>query len=284
MTTEVTRLSTGMAALDHVLGGGLAVASVVLLAGPPGIGRSTLSLQMLAGLGHRCLYASGEETREHLEGLARRIGALTPHLSVLSERNLATIFTHAREVRAQTIVIDTIQTISCEDVNGRHGSPTQVKECVSRLVRYAKTNDTTIWIVGHITSDGDIAGPKAIEHDVDVVLRLSRESKFDGAARILKCPHKNRFGPTNAVGSFELTVEGLVPVNADEGRIFDASLIPRTGPASDAEIAALRSLASHVASWANSDEVDTLLPYRNQGDVLDTLLALSKVYAPGTKP
>src|SRR4029077_4759718 len=152
------------------LGGGLVAASVVLLAGPSGIGRSTLSLQMLAGLGHSCLYASGEETREHLEGIARRVGALTPRLSVLSERNLATIFAHAREVRAKTIVVDTIQTMICEDVNGRLGSLTQLKACVSRLVHYAKTNDTTFWLIGQITNGGDIAGPKTIQHDVDVVL------------------------------------------------------------------------------------------------------------------
>jgi DNA repair protein RadA/Sms len=212
MTTDFMRASTGMAPLDHVLGGGLAAASVVLLAGPPGIGRTTLSLQMLAGLGHRCLYTSGEETRAHLEEIARRCGALTPCLYVLSERNLATIFTHAREVRAQTIVVDSIQKMLCDDVGGRAGSPTQLKACVSRLVHYAKTNDTAFWLIGHVTSDGRIAGPKAIEHDVDVVLKLTRGPKFDGTERILKCSDKNRFGPTSAVGHFELTVKGFVPV------------------------------------------------------------------------
>jgi DNA repair protein RadA/Sms len=211
MTTDFMRARTGMAPLDHVLGGGLVAASVALLAGPPGIGRSTVSLQMLAGLEHRCLYASGEETREHLEGMARRIGALTPRLSVLSERNLATIFLHAREIRAQTVVVDTIQTMLCEDVNGRHGSPTQVKACVSRLVTYAKTNDTTIWIIGHVTGNGDVANPKTVEHDVDVVLKLSRGAKFEGNERILRCPNKNRFGPTNTIGHFELTAKGFVP-------------------------------------------------------------------------
>jgi len=208
------RISTGLRSLDHVLGGGLVEASVVLLASPPNIGKSSLSLQMLADLGHRCLYASGEETRAHLEGMARRLGVLTPRLSVRSERNLATIFTHARETRAQTIVVDSIQTMICEDVNGRRGSPAQVKECVSRLVHYAKTNNTTIWIIGHVTSDGDVAN-KTIEHDVDVVLKLSRGAKFNGNERILRCPSKNRYGPTNAVGHFELTAKGFVPVDAD---------------------------------------------------------------------
>jgi len=208
------RVSTGLAALDHVLGGGLVTASVVLLAGPAGIGKSSLSLQMLAGLGPRCLYASGEETREYLEGMARRLGALTPRLSVHSERNLAMIFTHAREIRTQMIVVDSIQTVICEDVNARRGSPAQIKECVSRLGHYAKTNDTTIWIIGHVTNDGDIAGPKAIVHDVDAVLKLSSGAKFEGLERILCC-RKNRFGPTSAVGYFELTAKGFVSINAD---------------------------------------------------------------------
>lgn len=209
-----SRASTGLPPLDHVLGGGLVPASVVLLAAPPGLGKTTLSLQMLAGLGHRCLYATGEETREHVEGVARRIGALTPHLSVLPERNLAKIFDQAREVHAQTIVVDSIQTMICEDVNGRAGSLPQVKQGVSRLVHYAKTNDTTIWLIGHVTRDGDVAGPKTIEHDVDSVLKLSRGAKFDGNERILRCPDKNRFGSTNAVGYFELTVKGFAPVSS----------------------------------------------------------------------
>jgi DNA repair protein RadA/Sms len=209
--TDFRRALTGLHPLDHMLGGGLVAASVVLLVGPPGVGKSTLSLQLLAGLGHRCLYASGEETREHLEGRAQRIGALTPRLSVLSERNLATIFTHAREVRAQTVVVDSIQTLVCTDVNGRSGSPTQLKECVSRLVHYAKTNDTTFWLIGHVTGSGDIAGPKTIQHEVDIVLEMSREAKLDDTAMILTCPRKNRFGSTNTSGHFQLTARGFVP-------------------------------------------------------------------------
>jgi DNA repair protein RadA/Sms len=207
---DFMRVSTGLPPLDKVLGGGLVAASVVLLAGSPGIGRSTLALQMLAGLGHRCLYASGEETRGHLEGTARRIGALTPRLSVLSARNLATIFAQAREMRAKTIVIDTIQTMICEDVNGRPGSPIQLKVSVSRLVHYAKTNDTAFWLIGHVTNGGDIAGPKTIQHDVDVVLELERGTKREGNERILRCPNKNRFGPSNTIGHFELTAKGFI--------------------------------------------------------------------------
>lgn len=213
--TSFVRDSTGLPPLDHVLGGGLVAASVVLLASPPGSGKSSLTLQMLAGLGHRCLYVTGEETREQIAGTARRIGALTPRLFVLCARDLAKIFAHARSMRAQTIAIDSIQKMICEDVSGRAGSPGQLKECTSRLVIYAKKNDTALWLIGHVTGEGDVAGPKTIEHDVDVVLELSQGAKLEGNERILRCPNKNRFGPTNAVGRFELTAKGFVSVDAD---------------------------------------------------------------------
>lgn len=213
--TSFVRDSTGLAPLDNVLGGGLVAASVVLLASPPGIGKSSLTLQMLAGLGHRCLYVTGEETREQIAGTARRIGALTPRLFVLCERDLAKILAHARAMRAQTIAIDSIQKMICQDVNGRAGSPGQLKECTARLVTYAKSNDTALWLIGHVTGDGDVAGPRTIEHDVDVLLELSQGAKFEGNERILTCSNKNRFGATNVTGRFELTAKGFVAVDAD---------------------------------------------------------------------
>jgi len=233
---ELHRDSTGLPPLDHVLGGGLVAASVVLLASPVAIGKSTLALQMLAGLKRRCLYVTGEETREQVTATARRIGAVSSRLHVQAERNLAKIFEYARSIRAQTIAIDSIQTIFCEDVGGRvggttsrrtpgfstiqarshaakPGSPTQIKGCVERLVQYAKTTDTAIWIVGHTTLAGDIAGPKTMVHDVDVVLELDKGTRFGGNERILK-QTKNRFGSTNVVGHFELTDRGFVPIDA----------------------------------------------------------------------
>lgn len=213
--TSFIRDSTGLTPLDYVLGGGLVEASVVLLASPPGIGKSSLTLQMLCGLKQRCLYVTGEETLEQLAGTARRIGALSPRLHVLAERHLKTIFAHARAMRAQTIAIDSIQKMVCEDVSGRAGSPGQLKECTARLVDYAKHNHTSLWLIGHVTGDGDIAGPKTIEHDVDVVLELEQGVKLEGRERILRCPGKNRFGATNVVGHFELTDKGFVPVDGD---------------------------------------------------------------------
>jgi len=212
--TTFVRDSTGLPPLDHVLGGGLVAASVVLLASPPGIGKSSLALQMLVGLRHRCLYVSGEETKEQVAGTARRIGAVSNRVYVLAEQNLTRIFAQAKKMRAQTIVIDSIQKMRCEDVNGRAGSPAQLKECTARLVDYAKTTDTALWLIGHVTSDGDIQGPKTIEHDVDVVLELTQGAKLEGSERILRSS-KNRFGATNVVGRFELTAKGFVSIDAD---------------------------------------------------------------------
>lgn len=209
------RDSTGLPPLDHVLGGGLVVGSVVLLASPPGIGKSSLSLQMMDGLGHRCLYVSGEETREQLAATARRIGAASNKIYPFIERNIDKIFAKARSIRAQTIAIDSIQKMLCDGVSGRAGSPTQLKECTARLVTYAKTTGTAVWIIGHITSDGNVAGPMTIEHDVDVVLELEQGPKFDGNERVLRCNGKNRFGPANVEGRFELTAKGFACVDGD---------------------------------------------------------------------
>ena len=210
-----TRDSTGLVALDHVLGGGLVVASVVLLASPPGIGKSSLSLQMLHGLGHRCLYVTGEETQNQVAMTARRIGATSPKVYVVVERSLDKIFAHARAIGAKTIAIDSIQKMICEDVGGRAGSATQLKECTARLVDFAKETGTTLWLIGHVTSDGDIAGPKTIEHDVDVVLELEQGTGLERRERLLRCPTKNRFGATNVVGRFELTAKGFADIDAD---------------------------------------------------------------------
>jgi DNA repair protein RadA/Sms len=206
---------TGLPPLDHVLGGGLAEASVVLFAASPGLGKTSLTLQLLKGLGHRCLFASGEATREQIVETARRIGATSPQVHVLAEQRLEKILVHARELRARTIAIDTIQKIVCEDASGRAGSPGQLRECVERLVDFAKNNNTSAWLVGHVTSGGAVAGPACLEHDVDVVLELEQGKRLDGKERILRCPSKNRFGDTCRAGHFELTGRGFVPLDVE---------------------------------------------------------------------
>ena len=210
------RYSTGLLPLDHVLGGGLVEASVVLLASAPGTGKTSLTLQVLKRLGHSCLYASGEETREQIADTARRLGAASPQVYVLAERRLEEILVQARETRARTIAIDSIQTIACEDASGRAGSPGQVKKCAERLVDFAKNNGVTVWFVGHVTSAGDIAGPVMLEHVVDVVLELKLGKRLDGRERILRCRDKNRYGEANRFGYFELTKAGLAPIDTGD--------------------------------------------------------------------
>lgn len=200
------RVSTRLPALDRVLGDGLVEGFTTLLAGRPGAGKTTLTLQMLDGLGQRCLYATGEETLKKVKATARRINAASDQVCMLSERRLGVILEHAHSMRAQAVAIDTIQTLTCEHVRGRHGNPAQLRACMKCLINYRSATRTSLWLVGHLTSRGDIAGPTTIEHDVDVVLRLDQE----GDERILRSPSKNRFGPTNVVGRLTLTAGGLV--------------------------------------------------------------------------
>ena len=199
---EFTRYSTGLYPLDSVLGGGLVSDSVVLLTGPTGSGRALLTLQLLKGLGHRCLYVSPEGVDDG--------DVSSDQIRVTSERSLTKILARAREPVAKTIAINTIHSIFCEDVNGRAGSTEQLDECVNRLIDYAKTTGTVLWLIG----DAEI--PTTIEHSVDVVLDIERGAYFEGRERIVSCAGKNRFGPTNAVGCFELTAKGFIPVDGNK--------------------------------------------------------------------
>jgi len=172
-------------------------------------------LQMLNGLHHRCLYVTGEETREQVCAAASRSGANSNRVYVLVERNLEKIFAYAQEMRVHTIVVDSIRTMLCDNVNGQAGSTTQFKECTARFIQYAKTTRTAIWLIGYVADNGVIPWPKTIEHDVDVVLELHQGPRFEGKERILHCPSKNRFGPANLVGHFDLTpIKGFVSVEA----------------------------------------------------------------------
>lgn len=209
------RDETGIAPLDAVLGGGLVIGSVVVLGAEPGTGKSSLSFQMLSSLGIRCLYATGEETVQQAALNARRVGAASSEVMIVAETDLDTVLKHARDVRARVLAIDSIQTLVATDLDSGPGSPGQVRACANRLVQFAKTTDTTVWIIGHVTNDGVLAGPKTLKHLVDVVLDLEAGAGLGGNERILRSAGKNRFGPTNVVGRFELTPGGLVPIDGD---------------------------------------------------------------------
>ena len=198
--------------LNRVLGGGLVPGSIVLLGGEPGIGKSTLSLQTILRMpDKRILYISGEESAHQLKMRSQRI----PHedhdnVQILCETSLESIFEHIKEVKPELVVVDSIQTISTEDVESSPGSITQVRECASALLRFAKTSGIPVILIGHITKEGTLAGPKILEHFVDTVIQFEGDQNY--MYRILRSI-KNRFGSTSELGIYEMQQNGLRQVS-----------------------------------------------------------------------
>jgi DNA repair protein RadA/Sms len=208
------RAATGLGEVDRVLGGGLVAGSLILLGGEPGIGKSTLLVQVLAGIAraapHRpVLYATGEESVAQTAMRARRLGATPPNLVVVAETDIDRIVGHARDLGPAVVAVDSIQTVYTSMLDSIPGAIAQVRESAGRLMHLAKTTATPTIVVGHVTKDGTIAGPKTLEHLVDVV--LSFEGDGGGAYRILRA-HKNRFGSTQEIGVFEMRGAGLIEV------------------------------------------------------------------------
>ena len=197
--------------LNRVLGGGLVPGSIVLLGGEPGIGKSTLSLQtMLRMPEKRILYVSGEESAHQLKMRANRLDGDNENLLILCENSLEHIFDHIKEVQPELVVIDSIQTISTEDVESSAGSIAQVRECASSLLRFAKTSGVPVILIGHITKEGTLAGPKILEHIVDTVIQFEGDQHY--MYRILRSI-KNRFGSTAELGIYEMQQNGLRQVS-----------------------------------------------------------------------
>ncbi len=224
----LVRTPTGIDELDRVLGGGLVPGSVVLLAGEPGIGKSTLLLQAAAGLaaggavgaGRDVLYATGEESAGQVRLRAGRLGLLEgvpgDRIHVVAESEVGRIVDLAQEMRPVVLVVDSIQTVTVDDLEGPAGSVGQVRECALRLMEVAKREGISVIVVGHVTKDGTLAGPKTLEHLVDAVLSLEGES--NASLRLLRAT-KNRFGSTEEVGVFEMVESGLEEL-ADPSRAF----------------------------------------------------------------
>ncbi len=216
--SDFVRTSTGVGELDRVLGGGLVDGSVVLLGGEPGVGKSTLLLQMAGSLAagdHRVLVASAEESAQQVGLRAQRLGVESDVL-LLAEDDVDSVIATARETRPKVLVMDSVQTVGVAEIASAPGSITQVREASSRLIRFAKTSGTSVVLVGHVTKDGGLAGPKTLEHMVDVVLSL--EGDPDRGFRALRS-FKNRFGATHLVALFEMLTEGMVEV-ADPSEAF----------------------------------------------------------------
>lgn len=204
------RLPVGIGELDRVLGGGFVAGSVILLGGDPGIGKSTLLIQALAGCARSgsVLYASGEESVGQTAMRARRVDAASASIAIAAETDVEKIIAHAESARPAVLAVDSVQTIYTPALDSIPGSLAQVRECASRLVQFAKTTGIPTVIVGHVTKDGGLAGPKTLEHVVDVVLQLEGDG---GPYRILRA-HKNRFGSTREIGVFEMRGAGMAEV------------------------------------------------------------------------
>ena len=210
---ELDRLATGLEELDRVLGGGLAPGAVTLLSGEPGVGKSTLMLQAAAGLarrGRRLLYVTGEESSAQVRLRAERLGLDLSSLWVLAETRVETICEALEADDWDVAAVDSIQTLSVSDISGAAGSSAQVREGAARLSALAKSRNVPLWLIGHITKDGTIAGPKLLEHLVDTVLYF--EGDRERALRLLRA-FKNRFGSVNEIGIFEMTGRGLGEVS-----------------------------------------------------------------------
>jgi DNA repair protein RadA/Sms len=206
------RLDIGISEFDRVLGNGIMPGSVVLVGGDPGIGKSTLLLQMAGQLaleGLKIVYVSAEESSGQIRLRASRIGTLCEDLLVLAETSLAAILEHLRQSEPAAVVVDSIQTIYLAELESAPGSVTQVRECAARLVYFAKESGVPVFLVGHVTKEGTVAGPRVLEHLVDTVLYLEGERHHH--FRILRAA-KNRFGSTNEIGLFEMRDRGLVEV------------------------------------------------------------------------
>lgn len=208
---DENRYKTGMTELDRVLGGGIVKGSLVLLSGDPGIGKSTIILQMCQTLGEelRVLYVSGEESPRQLKMRADRLSVTTEGLDVLCETNVETILDYINAAKPDVVMIDSIQTMSLPQLSSVPGSLAQVRECTNAYLHIAKTLDIPIFIVGHVNKDGAIAGPKVLEHIVDAVLYFEGEKNL--SYRMLRAV-KNRFGSTNEIGVFEMNDSGLSEV------------------------------------------------------------------------
>lgn len=222
-TADAPRRPSGMGEFDRVLGGGIVPGAAILLSGEPGVGKSTLLLEVAAKSaqsGRRVLYVSAEESPGQVRLRAERTGALHDELFLASETDLATIIGHVDQVQPELLIVDSVQTVSSSLSDGIAGQPGQVREVAATLIRIAKERDLPVLIVGHVTKDGSIAGPRLLEHLVDVVCHF--EGDRQTALRFIRSL-KNRFGPTDEVGCFEMTGDGIAEVPDPSGLFLSRS-------------------------------------------------------------
>jgi len=243
------RLNTINQELNRVLGGGLVKGSVVLLGGEPGIGKSTLLLQIALGMKHRVLYVSGEESQSQIKMRASRIEQSNDNCLVLTETKTQNIFSLITEIEPEVVIIDSIQTLHTETIEASPGSISQIRESAAELIKYAKETNTPVVLVGHITKEGAIAGPKILEHMVDVVLQF--EGDRNHTYRILRA-QKNRFGSTAELGIYEMQNNGLREVSNPSEILISDKDEGLTGIAISATLEGMRPLMIEVQALVST--------------------------------
>ena len=271
---EEMRIDMHSVELNRVLGGGLVPGSLVLLGGEPGIGKSTLALQVLMKMGNkRTLYASGEESAKQLKLRAERLAGTPENLYIMAETSLERILDSVSEVQPEVVVVDSIQTIGTEAIDASIGSLSQVRECAARILQYAKEKNVPFIIVGHINKEGSLAGPKVLEHIVDTVLQFEGDQHY--VYRILRA-QKNRFGSTSELGIFEMQQDGLREVVNPSELLLSSNREGLSGIAIAAAVEGVRPLLIEVQALVASAAYGT--PQRSNtgfdGRRLNMLLAV----------
>ena len=245
-TGESQSQPTMVGEFDRVLGGGLVPGAAILLSGEPGVGKSTLLLEVasrLAKQGKKVLYVSAEESASQVKLRAQRTNALTPNLYLAAETDLATVLGQVEAIKPELFIVDSVQTVASSDIDGVAGMPAQVREVAANLIRTAKQNEIPLLLVGHVTKDGSIAGPRTLEHLVDVVCHF--EGDRQTSLRFIRTL-KNRFGPTDEVGCFELTGEGILEVPDPSALFVSGSQNPVSGTCITVTVEGRRALIAEI--------------------------------------
>ena len=246
---ETSRFATGDYEFDRVLGGGMVPGGVVLLGGEPGIGKSTLSLQIALQLKRKVLYVSGEESQQQIKSRAQRMGLNEESCYVLSETEIQLIFLQIQNLSPDVIIVDSIQTLYDSKIDSAAGSITQIRAVAAELIHFAKTINIPVILIGHITKDGTIAGPKVLEHMVDTVLQFEGEQNH--IYRILRV-QKNRFGATSELGIYEMIHKGLRQVTNPSEVLISEKEEPLSGHAIAATVEGIRPLMIEVQALVSS--------------------------------
>ena len=248
-TDKIPKIKTNDRELDRVLGGGLVPGAVILLGGEPGIGKSTLLLQLSLSLNKKVLYVSGEESHQQIKLRADRIGLNTDSCYLLSQTETHKIFDQIPKLNPHIVIIDSIQTLNTPHIESGAGSVSQIKASAAEIIKYAKTTNTPVLLVGHITKDGAIAGPKVLEHMVDTVLQF--EGDRNHIYRILRA-QKNRFGPTSEIGIYEMQAKGLRQVLNPSEVLISSKDEALSGHAIAATVEGIRPMMIEVQALVSS--------------------------------